>query len=64
MCPLAGGSYFIGEDDRQRFYALYTETITDQEKQYLAEKSSEIGPLRIDFDFIYSREIEEASAYA
>lgn len=56
---LAGGSYFIGEDDRERFYALYTETITDQEKQYLAEKSSEIGPLRIDFDFIYSREVEK-----
>jgi P4 family phage/plasmid primase-like protien len=27
----------------------------DQEKQYLVEKSTEIGPLRIDFDFIYER---------
>ena len=27
----------------------------DQEKQYIVEKSTEIGPLRIDFDFIYER---------
>jgi len=38
-----------------KFYELYVESIMDQEKQYLVEKSSEIGPLRIDFDFIYER---------
>lgn len=52
---LAGGKYFIGEDDIPKFYELYVESIMDQEKQYLVEKSSEIGPLRIDFDFIYER---------
>ena len=52
---LAGGKYFIGEDDKVKFYELYVESIIDQEKQYLVEKSSEIGPLRIDFDFIYER---------
>jgi P4 family phage/plasmid primase-like protien len=52
---LAGGKYFIGDDDIPAFYELYIESITDQEKQYLVEGSTEIGPLRIDFDFIYER---------
>jgi P4 family phage/plasmid primase-like protien len=52
---LAGGKYFIGEDDIPKFYELYIESIIDQEKQYLVEKSTEIGPLRIDFDFIYEK---------
>ena len=52
---LAGGKYFIGEDDIPKFYELYIESIMDQEKQYIVEKSTEIGPLRIDFDFIYER---------
>ena len=56
---LAGGKYFIGEDDIPKFYELYVESIVDQEKQYLVEKSTEIGPLRIDFDFIYSRDVDK-----
>jgi P4 family phage/plasmid primase-like protien len=52
---LAGGKYFIGEDEKTKFYELYIESIMDQEKQYIVEKSTEIGPLRIDFDFIYER---------
>ena len=56
---LAGGKYFIGEDDIPKFYELYVESIVDQEKQYLVEKSTEIGPLRIDFDFVYSREVDK-----
>jgi P4 family phage/plasmid primase-like protien len=56
---LAGGKYFIGEDDIPKFYELYIESITDQEKQYIVEKSTEIGPLRIDFDFIYERSHEK-----
>jgi P4 family phage/plasmid primase-like protien len=55
---LNGGKYFIPDDDLPRFYELYTESILDQEKQYLTEKCTEIGPLRIDFDFIYEREIQ------
>jgi P4 family phage/plasmid primase-like protien len=50
---LAGGSYFINEDDLDKFYECYVESILDQEKAYLTEKSTPIGPLRIDFDFIY-----------
>jgi len=55
---LAGGKYFIPQENMGKFYDLYVESILDQEKQYLVEKTSEIGPLRIDFDFIYVREIE------
>lgn len=54
---LNGGKYFIPDDDIPRFYELYTESILDQEKQYLTEKCTDIGPLRIDFDFIYEREV-------
>jgi P4 family phage/plasmid primase-like protien len=55
---LAGGKYFIPQENMGKFYDLYVESILDQEKQYLVEKTTEIGPLRIDFDFIYGREIE------
>ena len=55
---LAGGKYFIPQENMGKFYDLYVESILDQEKQYLVEKTTEISPLRIDFDFIYSREIE------
>ena len=54
---LAGGKYFIPEDDIPKFYELYVESIIDQEKQYIVEKSTDIGPLRIDFDFIYERAV-------
>ena len=48
-----GGKYFIPDEHKDQFYELYVESINDQEKQYLVEKTSDIGPLRIDFDFIY-----------
>ena len=54
---LAGGKYFIPQDDLDTFQSLQTESILDQEKQYLTEKCTDIGPLRIDFDFIQDREI-------
>jgi len=48
------GSYFITEDDRPRFYELYVDSLEVLgEKLYLTERSSDVGPLRIDFDFIY-----------
>jgi P4 family phage/plasmid primase-like protien len=50
---LAGGKWFINEDDIGKFYELYTESILDGDKQHLVERSTDIGPLRIDFDFIY-----------
>jgi len=55
---LNGGKFFIPDDKLDQFYALYTESILDQEKQYLTEKCTEIGPLRVDFDFIYETSIK------
>ena len=54
---LIGGKYFIGEDDLKTFYDLYSESILDQEKQFLTEKNTDIGPPRVDFDFIYEKDI-------
>ena len=51
---LAGGKWFITEDDLPKFYELYTEVLEcGGEKLYLTERSTDVGPLRIDFDFIY-----------
>jgi P4 family phage/plasmid primase-like protien len=55
---LAGGKYFIPQEDMTKFYDLYVDSMLDSEHQYLTEKTTDIGPLRIDFDFIYSPEIE------
>jgi len=55
---LAGGKYFVGEDAITQFYELYAEAILDQDKQYLTERSTDIGPLRIDFDFIYPADVK------
>ena len=52
-----GGKYFIPDEHKDQFYELYVESINDQEKQYLVEKTSDIGPLRIDFDFIYNHDV-------
>lgn len=54
---LKGGKYFIPDEHKDQFYELYVESIRDQEKQYLTEKSTDIGPLRVDFDFIYGNDV-------
>ena len=54
---LKGGKYFIPDEHKDQFYALYVEEIINQEKQFLTEKTSDIGPLRVDFDFIYGNEV-------
>lgn len=52
-----GGNYFIGEDDVDQFYDLYAESILDGEKQFITEKSTTIGPCRVDFDFLYEKDV-------
>lgn len=54
---LKGGKYFIPDEHKDQFYELYVESIRDQEKQYIVEKSTDIGPLRVDFDFIYGNDV-------
>ena len=56
---LKGGKYFIPEEHKDQFYELYVDSIRDQDRQYLAEKSSDIGPLRVDFDFIYGTDVKK-----
>jgi P4 family phage/plasmid primase-like protien len=56
---LAGGKYFISDDVIDEFYELYVESILDGDKQYLTEKSTDIGPIRIDFDFIYEAQVDK-----
>ena len=50
---MAGGKYYISDDKLDVFYDLYVESILNGDKQYLVEKPRDIGPLRIDFDFVY-----------
>lgn len=54
-----GGNYFIGQDDLDEFYDLYSESILDGEKQFITEKSTNIGPCRIDFDFLYEKDVSK-----
>jgi hypothetical protein len=56
---LNGGKYFIGDDDLKSFYDLYIESILDQEKQFITEKNTEVGPPRVDFDFIYENSVQQ-----
>jgi P4 family phage/plasmid primase-like protien len=56
---LQGGKYFIPDEHKDQFYDLYVESIRDQEKQYLTEKTTDIGPLRVDFDFIYGTDVNK-----
>lgn len=52
-----GGNYFIGEDHLDEFYDLYVESILDGEKQFITEKSTNIGACRVDFDFLYEKDV-------
>lgn len=57
-CMGGSGSYFIPEDDLGAFYDLYVEHIeNNQGALHLTEKSTPIGPLRVDLDFIYTKDV-------
>jgi P4 family phage/plasmid primase-like protien len=54
-----GGKYFIKDEDLQTFYDLYYESVfEDHNPEFLVEKNTPIGCLRVDFDFIYDSEIK------
>jgi P4 family phage/plasmid primase-like protien len=55
---LKGGKYWIPDDKVDQFYDLYSEWILDGHPAFLVEKNTEIGSLRIDFDFIYTSDIK------
>jgi P4 family phage/plasmid primase-like protien len=54
---LKGGKFFIKDEDHIRFYDLYTESILDGDHVHLVEKNTQIGSLRVDFDFIYKPDV-------
>lgn len=54
---MQGGSYFIGDDEMDLFYDLYFKALRRHDKQFLVEKSTPVGPCRVDFDFIYAKDV-------
>jgi P4 family phage/plasmid primase-like protien len=57
---VASGSYVIDEDDEPEFYRLYCDHLRrNLGCLTLTEKSTRIGALRVDLDFIYGKEVDE-----
>lgn len=57
-CMAGGGGFFVGEDEMDTFYELYVEHIENNlGSLHLTEKSTPIGPPRVDLDFIYKKEV-------
>lgn len=54
---MAGGKFFIGEDELDLFYNLYFKAIRRNSKQFLTELRKEVSPCCIDFDFIYEKNV-------
>lgn len=55
---MTGGSYFIGDDELDTFFSLYVEHIENNlGSLHLTEKSTPVGPPRVDLDFIYPKDI-------
>lgn len=55
---MKGGKYFVPEERLDRFYELYVESVLDGNTHYLTEKPTNIGPLRVDLDFVYDGFVE------
>lgn len=55
---MAGGKYFIDDDSIDAFYDLYYKAIRRNDKQFLTEVNTEVGPCRIDLDFAYDKSVK------
>jgi hypothetical protein len=51
---MIGGAWAIDEDDLPEFYRLYCDYIRNHGPHHLTEKSTRIGALRVDLDFLYN----------
>lgn len=51
--------WFIHEDDRLEFYRLYCADLRKSIPQFLTERSTPIGQMRVDLDFKYEGHVEE-----
>jgi P4 family phage/plasmid primase-like protien len=56
---MKGGKFFIPNEDMDEFYKLYVNVILDNKPLYLTEKPRDIGPLRVDLDFIYDMKTDK-----
>ena len=51
-------SWFIPADDMNEFFKLYCDDIQNCVPRFLTEKSTPIGQVRVDLDFVYEGEVE------
>lgn len=51
--------WFIHEDDRTEFYRLYCADLRKSIPQFLTERSTPIGQMRVDLDFKYEGRVED-----
>ena len=51
--------WFVNEDDLPEFYKLYCAELRKSNPQYLTERSTPIGHMRIDLDFKYTGKVDE-----
>lgn len=51
---MMGGSWSIDDDELDEFYAAYCDYIRNHGPHYITEKSTRIGAMRVDLDFLYN----------
>lgn len=51
--------WFVNEDDLPEFYKLYCAELRHSNPQYLTERSTLIGQMRVDLDFKYAGKVDE-----
>ena len=51
---MTGGAWAIDDDDLPEFYKLYCEYLRNHGPHYITEKSTRIGGMRVDLDFLYN----------
>jgi len=55
---MSGGAWAIDDDDLPEFYKLYCDYIRSHGPLHMTEKSTRIGALRVDLDFLYDGKLE------
>jgi len=59
LTPRDIGKYYIGDDDLDTFYDLYTDHVDVQRnKIWMIEAPTTVGPMRVDLDFTYDGSVK------
>ena len=58
-CLQTKQGYFVNEDDLPEFYKLYCNALRNNKQLYITERSTNVGMLRVDFDFKYEGKVDE-----